>query len=204
MIRINLLPIREIETEVGRRNDLIIAGLSLALTAALILGVYLFQSYRRSSLEKETADLQSEIATLNVQVKEVGELERKIADLKGKLKVIEDLSKKKIGPVRVMDSLSSATPPRLWLTEFKESSGNLSLNGIAIDNQTIADFLRALARSVYFKNVDLIESSQVDQDKVHLQKFSVRSQVLYQPPSPPSDAKQTTEAAPQPKEGKGP
>lgn len=194
MIRINLLPVREIKAEVGRRNDLIVAGLALALTAVMIVGIYLFQSYRRSSLEKELADLQSEIITLNVQVKEVGDLEKKISDLKSKLQVIENLNKKKIGPVRVMESLSSATPGRLWLTEFKESSGSLSLNGTAIDNQTIADFLRALARSVYFKDIDLIESSQDEKIRPAVKKFSVKGQLLYQPPPPPSDSKPKVEA----------
>ncbi len=202
MIRINLLPVREIKAEVGRRNDLIVAGLSLALTALLIVGTYLFQSYRRSSFETELADLKREIETLNVQVKEVGDLEKKISDLKSKLQVIEDLNKKKVGPVRVMESLSSATPGRLWLTEFKESSGNLSLNGAAADNQTIADFLRALARSVYFKDVDLIESSQDEKNRPPVKKFSVKGQVLYQP-RPSSDSKSSA-AAFKPQEGKRP
>ncbi len=189
MIRINLLPVREIRAEVGRRNDLIVAGLSLVLTAVLIGGIYLFQSHRRSSLQKELADLQTEIASLNIQVREVGDLEKKIDELKGKLKVIDDLNKKKIGPVRVMESLSSATPGRLWLTEFKESAGNLSLNGAAVDNQTIADFLRALGRSVYFKNIDLVESAQDEKNRPPVKKFSVKGQVLYQAPSATSDSK---------------
>ncbi len=204
MIRINLLPVREIKAEVGRRNDLIVAGLSLALTAVLIVGVYLFQSHRRSSLEAEVASLQKEIAALNVQIKEVGDLEKKIGDLKSKLKVIDDLNKKKIGPVKVMESLSSATPARLWLTEFKESSGSLSLNGGATDNQTIADFLRALARSAYFKDVDLIESSQDEKNRPPVKKFSIKGQVLYQPPPPPSASKSNVEVAPQPQEGMRP
>ena len=202
MIRINLLPVREIKAEVGRRNDLIVAGLSLALTTVMIVGFYLVQSYRRSSFETELADLQKEIAALDVQVKEVGDLEKKISDLKSKLQVIEDLNKKKIGPVRVMESLTSAIPGRLWLTEFKESSGSLSLNGNAFDNQTIADFLRALARSVYFKDIDLIESSQ--DEKIKPLKFSVKGQVLYQPPPPSSDSKPKVEAPSQMQEGKRP
>ncbi len=203
MIRINLLPVREIKAEVGRRNDLIVAGLSLVLTAVVIAGVYSVQSYRRSSLEQELAGLQKEIAALNVQVKEVADLEKKISELKGKLKVIEDLNRKKIGPVKVMESLSTATPGRLWLTEFKESSGNVSLQGAAVDNQTIADFLRALARSVYFKNIDLIESSQDEKSRPPVKRFSVKGQVLYQA-APPSPNSKSTEAASQAQEGKKP
>ncbi|MFQ5904673.1 MAG: PilN domain-containing protein [Candidatus Binatia bacterium] len=189
MIRVNLLPIREITEKFGRRQEIIIAGLSLVLTIVLIIGVYLFQSTRLSSLEKDLADLRKEVAALNAQVKGMGGIEKKISDLKSKLKVIGDLNKKKTGPVRVMESLSSATPSRLWLTQFKETGGSLSLNGLAIDNQTIADFLEALSNSVYFKNVDLVETTQSKQGQVPLKKFSIRSKLLYQPPPTPSPKK---------------
>ncbi|MBI4523544.1 MAG: PilN domain-containing protein [Deltaproteobacteria bacterium] len=188
MIRINLLPVRQIKAKFGRRKDLMIAGASLAVTAVLIAGLHLYQSHQRSNLEKELASLQAEIETLNVKVREVADVEKKIADLKGKLTIIEDLARRKVGPVRVMESLSAAVPPSVWLTEFRESAGSLALTGIAIDNQTLADFLKALDKFVYFKNVDLIESSQDDKSSPPAKsfKFSVRGQVLYQPlPSPP-------------------
>jgi len=121
--------------------------------------------------------------------KEVTDLQKKAGDLRQKVKIIEDLRKKKIGPVRVMESLSGSTPPRLWLTEFKETGGNLSMNGIAVDNQTVADFLKALSSSEYFKNVELVETSQSEQDKLLLKKFSVRSRLVYQPSAPEPPAK---------------
>lgn len=186
MIRINLLPVREIEAESGRRQELIIAGVSLALTLALMLGLYLFQLSRLSNLEKEMADLRKELEALNVQAKGVVELQKKIGDLKEKLKVIEELNKKKTGPVRVMESLSSATPSRLWITQFKETGGTVTIDGLAVDNQTIADFLKALANFVYFNNVDLVETTQIEQEGIPLKKFSIKSNLLYQPPPVPS------------------
>jgi type IV pilus assembly protein PilN len=188
MIRINLLAIREVRAEVGRRQDLLIAGLSLGITLALILGVFLFQLYRSSALGRELASLRQEIASLDAQAKEVAELQKKVVELKEKLRVIEDLSNKKTGPVRVMETLSSAAPERLWLTEFKESTGNASVAGLAVDNQTVADFLRALSKSVYFNDVELVETSQFEQDKVPLKKFAIRLRVSYRPPAPASPA----------------
>ncbi|MFQ5683678.1 MAG: PilN domain-containing protein [Candidatus Binatia bacterium] len=182
MIRLNLLPVREIKAEVSRRQDLTIAFIVLALTLALLFGLNLFQSRRLTDLRNELANLQKEIKALNVRAKGVADLEKKIRDLTSKRKVIEQLDKKKTGPVRVMESLSSATPPRLWLTRFKETGGNLTVNGIAVDNQTIADFLKALSRSVYFNHVELIETTQMRQGGTSLKKFSVNSHVLYASP----------------------
>lgn len=179
MIRINLLAVREIRAEVGRRQDLVIAGVCLGLTLALVLAVYLFQYFRVSALEKELAALRKEIETLNVQTKEVAELETKIRDVKEKLRAIDQLSGKKTGPVQVMEGLTSAVPPRLWLTEFVESGGNLSIVGYAIDNPTIADFLKALSNLPYFKNVDLVEAIQDEQQG--MKKFTLRATVSYLP-----------------------
>ena len=202
MIRINLLSVREIRAEIGRRQDLTIAALSVGATLALIFVVFLYQFYRSSFLDRKLTGLRKEIASLESQVKEVTELQKKVSDLNQKLKVIEDLSKKKVGPVRVMENLSVATPARLWLTEFKETGGNLSITGIAVDNQTVAEFLKALAASAYFKSVELVETSQTEQDKLLLKKFSLRSQLLYQ--SQPLDAQTKAGAAPASSEGKKP
>ena len=186
MIRINLLSVREVRAEVGRRMEFVVAGLCLAVTFLLMLVVFLYQFYRSSSVAGELAALRADIAGMEAQVKEVAELQKKVADVTEKVKVIDDLTKKKVGPVRVMESLSSAMPERLWLTEFKETAGNLALTGQAIDNQTVADFLRALQAAIYFGSVDLVESVQTEPEKTPFKRFSVKSQILYQgaPPAP--------------------
>ncbi len=202
MIRINLLPVKEITAEVGRRQELLIAGLSLVVTVALTAALFLFQSYRLYGLTKEADGLKKEVEALNVQLKEVGDLQQTVKALEQKIKVIDDLSKKKVGPVKIMESLSLATPPRLWLTEFKESGGNLSITGLAVDNQTVADFLKSLATFAYFPNVDLVETTQVSEEGVPLKKFSIKSQLVYQPAPPPAPAqKPGAAAAPAPAKG---
>ncbi len=199
MIRINLLPVKELKAEVSRRRELVIGGISLALVVILLAGLYLYQSRKLAGLEKEVADLRQEIQVLNAKAKDVAELEKKVKDFRSKHQVIQDLNKKKTGPVLVMESLSSAIPPSLWLTEFKESGGSLTMIGMAMDNQTIAEFLKALATSAYFNNVELVETTQVEQDGMTLKKFSARSSVSYQPPSMASGEK--PEAKPATKEG---
>src|SRR5512145_510192 len=110
MIRINLLPVREIKAEVSRRRELTLGALCLSLTLVTIAAVYLVQYGRVSALENELEGLRGELAKLNVQAKGVADLEAKIREVKSKHQVIEDIDKKKAGPVRVMQSLSAATP----------------------------------------------------------------------------------------------
>ena len=200
MIRVNLLPVKELKAEIGRRRDLIIGGFTLGLTALILIGVYFYQSYRLSTLGNELAGLRKDVEILNLKVKEIGELQTKIKDFSGKHKVIDDLNQKKIGPVKVMENLSAATPPTLWLTEFKETKGSSDIRGLALDNQNVADFLNTLAKSGQFKDVELIETVQADEKSGPYKKFAIRAGVLYRAPASVTDAKTGAKVAP--KEGK--
>jgi type IV pilus assembly protein PilN len=182
MIRVNLLPVKQIKAEVSRRRDLTIGGLALGLTAAIMLAAHFYQSYRMSKLENEITSVRAEIKALDIKVKQFGELQKKVKEYESKHKIIEDLNRRKIGPVRVMESLSAATPPTLWLTEFKETGGKLLITGLALDNQTVADFLKGLATFYYFKDVELVETTEAGPASGPLKKFSVKSLVSYQPP----------------------
>ena len=181
MIRINLLPVKELKAEVVRRRELMIGGVSLALTSVLILGVFAYQWRQATVFEKELDELRKELQVLNVKAKDVAELERKIKEFEGKNKVIDDINKKKSGPVRVMESLALATPSALWLTEFKETAGNLTITGVAVDNQTIAEFLKALASHAYFSNTELVETTQNQQAGMPPRRFLIKSRLTYQP-----------------------
>lgn len=183
MIRVNLLPVRQIKAEVSRRRDLMVGGMALGLTVLIVFGAYLYQSYRVSTLQNKLDTTRAEVKTLDIKVKEFGELQKKVKEFESKHKIIEDLNRRKAGPVRVMESLSAATPATLWLTEFKETGGKLAITGMAVDNQTVADFLKALAAFQYFKDVELVETTEGGPGSGALRKFSLKSLISYQPPT---------------------
>ncbi|MCX8073068.1 MAG: PilN domain-containing protein [Candidatus Binatia bacterium] len=160
MIRINLLPVREAERALGRRRQISLAILTTIVVLLAMALPYTLQGRRLAELEENIAKLQQEIARLDQQAKEVKDLDAKRAELQAKLQVIEQLKRRRVGPVRALEDLSDATPEKLWLTEFTESGGVVSIQGLAIDNQTIAEFMRRLQQSNYFYEVDLVETAQ--------------------------------------------
>ncbi|HXG50138.1 MAG TPA: PilN domain-containing protein [candidate division Zixibacteria bacterium] len=199
MIRINLLPVREIKAEVTRKRDLAIAGITLGVTALVLAGIYLYQGRRVATMQGELEALRREIQALNLKVKEVGELQVKIKEFQAKHQVIEDLNRQKVGPVRVMESLSAAVPPTLWLTEFKETGGKVTINGLAVDNQSVADFMRNLSKLPYFSDVELVETLAADAKTGPYKKFAISAKVSYRA-RPPERAE--TKSVPAVKDGK--
>ncbi len=202
MIRVNLLPVKELRAEVSRRRDLTVGGIVLGFAALVFIGLYLYQVYRLSQLHSELTSLRSEIQALNIKVKQVGELQNRIKEFTSKNKIIADLDGKKIGPVRVMETLSAATPSSLWLTEFKDTNGKLVINGLALDNQTIAEFLKALAAASYFRDVELVETTQPGPAVGPYKKFSIKTNLSYQP-VPPAGSTKAQGSAPAKQEKKG-
>ena len=191
MIHINLLPVRELVAGVRRRRELTVGTIVVGAAALILAGLFSYQVYKLATLNSELTTLSNDIQALNVKVKEVGELQTRIKEFNSKHKVIADLNRKKSGPVGVMESLSVATPSRLWLTEFKEIGGKLTISGLAADNQTVADFLNSLATTVYFRDVELVETTQ-GQEAGAFKKFMIRTSVYYLPQ--PATGKKTAAA----------
>jgi type IV pilus assembly protein PilN len=202
MIRINLLPIKQREAELARRREVTIGVVVLSIALVAIGAMHLLQSWQLSSLETELAQLRSDLQTLSVKIKQLGDLQNKIKEARGKNKIIEDLKKKKSGPVLVMENLAGAAPATLWLTDLKESGGSLSLSGVAVDNKTVADFINGLEASKHFKGVELIETTEGSGPTAGFKKFAVKSTVHYQvPEAPPVETKAPPPAKKEEKKG---
>ena len=204
MIRINLLPVKQLQAEVTRRREIIVGSVVLGSALLLLLGTHLYQSYQLTQQENELAGLRIELKELNAKVKEVSDLQVKIKDLRGKQKIIEDLNNKKSGPGLVMASLSQATPGSLWLTELREGGGSVTMNGLAADHETLANFIRSLATSKYFTDVELIETTQAAAPDAARKRFAIKARVVYRPQAAqPADAKTKASAPAQKQEKKG-
>ena len=179
MIRINLLPVEEAKRAAGRRQDLAFGSLIVTVVVLALVLAHVWQSVRISSSRHELVRLTQDIAAIQGPYTEALRVEQQKQELREKLRVIAQLEAKKFGPVRVLADRSSATPDKLWLTEFADSSGTIKLTGLGVDEQTVADFLRKLGTLPFFQNIDLDETSQVDQDGAKLKKFVIRGQLDY-------------------------
>jgi type IV pilus assembly protein PilN len=179
VIRINLLPVREVEREAGRRQETRLVYLCVALVVVALGGIEVVSRMRLAPLKTEHAKLQADIVALDKKSAELAKLEGQRKDLEEKLKTIATLEAKKIGPVQVLADLSDSAPEQVWLMEFKESGGLATISGLGLDDQTIANFMRNLGSSPFFDNVDLVETQQTEMEGVQLKRFVVNARLSY-------------------------
>lgn len=145
MIRINLLPFRAARKRenVKRHITVYIATVCVALAAMVISFIWL--SSTLSGLKDDEGRLNNELASYQKELQEIKDLEGKISQVNSKLSIIKELEKGKTGPVLLLSDIANAVPKdKLWLTSLKESKGNLSLSGTAMDNETVSLFMKNL------------------------------------------------------------
>lgn len=173
MIRINLLPVKAVQKKEMLRGQLVILLVSVILVLVGCAGIYASLLGKISTEKEEIAKKEDEIASLRKAIGEVGRFKKMQKELQGKLDVLEKLKEGQTGPVHLLDELSRSLPEKLWIVSFKESAGNISLQGIGLNETTVAQFLQNLEASPYYTGVELrvIEQSKVSERKLH--KFDV-------------------------------
>jgi type IV pilus assembly protein PilN len=191
MIRINLLPIRQIKRKKRLLQEVLLFSL---LVLMLVIGITLFNF----SLGRSVNILQQDISRLNQEKisynKIIAEIRKHDSDrelLEKKISTIRELRMNSQISVRVFDELAAITPTeRLWLNSLQHSAGRLVINGVALDNATIAQYMTHLTRSPYFSDADLANSSSTVVAGNRLQSFSLTIRIVNPDPvdSQPDEA----------------
>ena len=178
MIKINLLPVREERKKESARQIISIGALSLVLVLIVIVISHVGVSRKITKLNTDIEKTQVEISRLDKIVGDIKKYEKKKKDLQAKIKIISLLSQKKAGPVHMLDELSKGTPGKVWFNSLKENDLKLALDGIALDNETVAVLMRSLERSPSFSDVELIQSQQHILRELKFRKFNITCQVV--------------------------
>jgi len=176
MVEINLLPHREARRAADIRESIMVLVLGLILLAG---GIFFLGSSNKSDLEMakaNVAQLQADIERYKPQQALIAKFKTRKQHLQDKLDVIASLEKARNGPVRVLDEISTRVPDRLWLTHIDTKGTEIRLKGKSLDTGVVADFLRSLNDSPYFKNVDLEKTEGGELVKgVRLVNFELRA-----------------------------
>jgi type IV pilus assembly protein PilN len=189
MIKINLLPYREMLKRQKAIIQLIVGGIVLILLLVVIVIADRAISARLVELENQISSTQKDIAALNKRTAEIYQFEKDQKEFQNKLDKIEQLNRGRKLPVRILDEVSKATPEKLWMTQLTRTDNSLVLNGIALDQETIVSFLHNLEKSDYFSDIRLIQTQQFSHQNLKLQRFNIRANIQMPPTkekSPPS------------------
>ncbi|MDF1553044.1 MAG: PilN domain-containing protein [Deferrisomatales bacterium] len=179
MIRINLLPVRAEKKRESLRQQALGVVVLAVLLAGGIVAVHTMLGNDIAQIEGRIAERKAEIARLDAQIGQVRQFKQKKRDLEEKIAVISTLEQQQRGPSQVLYELTQIVPEKLWIESLKDSGGSLSLQGVAIDNQTIARFMTQMEASQWFQGVRLEVTKQVARGGASLKSFSLSASIVY-------------------------
>jgi type IV pilus assembly protein PilN len=192
MIRINLLPYRELREKENIRKQMSIFFLSFLVVAVFLLIYNMSLQKRIDGLNTKIANNKKMLTQFESQAKEVDRIKKEFDNLEKKTKVIQNLEKKRQDAFRLLDNMTKIVAEntsnsgsdslsdkdnkavkRLWFNDFEAKGNTIGIKGIAMDNKTVADFMTRLEGSKLYKNVNLKTLKQQKISKLNLKSFEI-------------------------------
>ena len=187
MLKINLLPIRQLKKRAKAKNQLFSILFLFVFVLALLALVGFLQAQNIDTLQKRLTSLNKETASYAATLKKIEELKESRAELERRTDVINKLKADSSLTVRVIDEVANRVDPkRVWLQSLNQQGSSLRLTGIALDNQTVAQFMDKLKASPFVNGVTLTNSSLKVVSGRNLKAFSINCSVA-QPSLPETE-----------------
>ncbi|MDJ0883903.1 MAG: PilN domain-containing protein [Desulfobacterales bacterium] len=203
MIRINLLPFRAARKKENVRRQVSVFLLSLVLVLIVLGWIHFYLQSKHKRITTNVAEVKKELELYKKKDREIKELRKKLQTLEQRQKVIEGLEAQRFKPVHVLDHLTQKIiPKRMWLTKLSLKGSQMELAGIAVDNNTVANFMDNIetipklsaggeSPGPLYKRVRLTSVQQQKVQVVNMKKFQLTA-LEAPPPQAKPDKKKTT------------
>ena len=175
MIRINLLSDREAIRKETTRQQVSIFILTLCLLVVILGGIQFYQYQQKKDLREQIQDVEQTLKELEKKVGEVERYKEAKMELETKLQIIEQLQKGKLLVVQLRDGIGETIPEKMWLDELGLKGVKFSIKGYAVDNETIAAFMKELQRMKAFQNVELLWTEKKEVEGIGMKHFSMEA-----------------------------
>jgi type IV pilus assembly protein PilN len=161
MIRVNLLPHRQIRREARQREFGLMAGFS-AIAASVI--IFMGWTYINSEIDAQAernGRLDAAIVKLDKEIADIKDLKDQISTMLDRKQVVENLQTNRSQAVIVLDEISRQLPEGMYLKSIKQQGSLISIEGIADTNARIATLVRNFTVSNWMESPNLVEIKSV-------------------------------------------
>lgn len=173
MIRINLLPHREIRRRQQTQQFFVMLGGVAVLGAAVWFSVHTYLSEQFDEQQSRNKYLEGEIANLDKQIEEIKKLREQIASLLARKKVVEALQANRAEVVHLLDQLVRQLPDGVYLKGIKQTANKVTITGYTQSQARVSTLMRNLESSTYLENPGLVEIKAVQLSGQRINEFTV-------------------------------
>jgi len=182
MIRINLLAASKAKRKGGGGNassapsmgDVGNVGSPMmkVLLVLVIAGAGNYVYY--SQLNKEAKSIATKMAAAEQKNRELADVkaqylerQRQADGYKRRVDVIDQLRAGQAGPVNLMNTIGETVngTEAVWLSTMKDQGASVAIEGMALSTDAVANLIKNLQNTGYFKNIEIKETYQDDSFK---------------------------------------
>lgn len=173
MIRVNLLPHREMRRRRQQQHFFVMLGVVLAIGIATWFVIHTYLSDRLDEQNARNAYLQQEIAVLDKQIEEIRKLKEQTAALLARKKVVETLQGNRSEVVHLLDQLVRQLPDGIYLRAIKQTGSRVTISGYTQSQARVSTLMRNLESSEYMENASLVEIRAVSVGSARMNQFTM-------------------------------
>lgn len=185
MIRINLLPHRELKRKRQQQQFFIALGVVAGLGATVWFATHTYLGGQLEEQNGRNAYLESEIAILDKQIAEIKKVQEQTTALLQRKKIVESLQANRAETVYLLDQLVRQLPDGVYLKGVQQKGNKVSINGFAQSNARVSTFMRNLESSPYLEKPNLVEIHAITDKTSRLSEFSLSVSLTRQKEEPP-------------------
>ncbi|MDR0247301.1 MAG: PilN domain-containing protein [Burkholderiales bacterium] len=155
--RINLLPYRQEKRARKLREFNVMVVLAFVAGAVIVFAAWKWFDSRIETQLARNQLLQSEIAKLDKQIKEIDKLREEIRQAVERKKTVEALQANRSQAVHLLDQMVHQLPEGLYLQSLKQKGNTVTVVGYAQSNAHVSAFMRNVEASKWLANPRLVE-----------------------------------------------
>ena len=171
MIRINLLPHRELARAARRRQFNILLGIAVAVGVAVVIVGHTVIATRQSTQDARNSYLEQEIAKLDSQIGEIKKIREQTQALLARKQVVETLQSNRTEVVHLFDQMIRVLPDGLYLKSFKQAGDTITITGYTQSSARVSTLMRNLDASPWFESARLVEIKAVTVNNLRANEF---------------------------------
>jgi type IV pilus assembly protein PilN len=173
MIRVNLLPHRQLRREARQREFGLMAGFVAIAAAVIIFLGWTFINNRIDAQGERNSRLDTAIAKLDKEIADIKDLKDQISTMLDRKQVVENLQTNRSQAVVVLDELSRQLPEGMYLQNIKQQGNVITLEGVADTNARIATLVRNLSSSQWMESPNLVEIKSIVVNTIKQNAFTM-------------------------------
>jgi len=165
MARINLLPWRDALRE-KRKKQFIAVCIGVAVIGVLAVALtWFYYDHKLQDQAQANQLITNTNQNLDVQLKSLDGLENQRNAIIERMKLIQGLQGQRPVAVRLVDEMVRVIPSNLYITKFSRVGDKFTIEGKAESPNTVAEFLRSLEASAWYRNAFMNSFLAVEEKK---------------------------------------